>query len=345
MAAARRIVLCGSSAVRARALTRLLERDPELDVVANFEAIEAMAPQLEALAPDLISLDLASSRRDALLEIERIVTALSLPVLVLGGDPDGGQERLAAALTAGAVEAIPADRLRLNDPEGASATALRSRFKRLAARRPRATGAIEAPARVERWRDPGASFQAVGIGASVGGPQALETVLGGLPADFPLPVLVVQHVASGFAAGLARWLDRNVAMPVGLATEGTALAPGAWLAPDGAHLRLEPTMRLALDRTTERGPHRPSFDVLLESMAASIGAEVVAVVLTGMGRDGAAGIRAIGAAGGLAIAQDEETSAVFGMPAAAVEAGVQLVLPLERIAPRLALLKGRQEGS
>ncbi len=119
------------------------------------------------------------------------------------------------------------------------------------------------------------------------------------------------------------------------------LKPGVWLAPDDAHLRLEKTMRLGLDRKTRVGAHRPSLDVLFESLAASAGEEAVAVVLTGMGRDGAAGIEAIGKAGGLTIAQDEETSAVFGMPAAAIEAGVDLILPLEEMAPKLATLRAR----
>lgn len=334
MARARRIILCDRSANRVRALTRLLEGDPELDVVANFDAIEAMAPRLEELAPDLIALDLATAGKEAAAVVERIVAERSLPVLVLGSDPSADEEPAAAALAAGAIEAVSTDRLRLDDPEAVGATALRSRFKRLANLRP--PGPVRAP------RRPAATYRAVGIGASVGGPQALETVLGGLPADFPLPLLVVQHVALGFAEGLVKWLDRNVAIPVGLASDGAGLAPGAWLAPDGAHLRLESTMRLALDRETERGAHRPSLDVLLESLAAAAGAESVAVVLTGMGRDGAAGVRAIGAAGGLVIAQDEETSAVFGMPAAAAEAGADLVLPLERIASRLTLLPARE---
>jgi two-component system, chemotaxis family, protein-glutamate methylesterase/glutaminase len=340
-ARARRIVLCDRSASRARALSRLLELDPELYVVATFEAIETMSPRLGELAPDLIALELASVGSEGPVAIQRLVAAASLPVLVLGEERNGDGEQLAAALAAGAVEAIPADRLRLDDPEGVGATALRSRFKRLAGlhRRARPVPAAGPP---PPHGSPGASCRVVGVGASVGGPQALETVLGGLPRDFALPLLIVQHVAPGFTEGLAKWLDENVAIPVALASDGAPLSPGAWLAPDGAHLRLEPTMRLALDRETERGAHRPSFDVLLESLAAAAGPEAVAVILTGMGRDGAAGVGAVGAAGGQAIAQDERTSAVFGMPAAAIEVGVDVILPLEGIAPRLALLRARE---
>jgi two-component system chemotaxis response regulator CheB len=113
------------------------------------------------------------------------------------------------------------------------------------------------------------------------------------------------------------------------------------MAPEEAHLRLEPTMRLSLDRATARGAHRPSLDVLFESLASAVGREAVGVVLTGMGRDGAEGVRAIGEAGGLTIAQDEETSAVFGMPRAAIEVGVDSVLSLDELTTRLATLRAR----
>jgi two-component system chemotaxis response regulator CheB len=114
------------------------------------------------------------------------------------------------------------------------------------------------------------------------------------------------------------------------------------MAPDGAHLRIEPSMRLSLDRETRRGAHRPSLDVLFESLATSVGEEAVGVVLTGMGRDGAEGIHELRQAGGLTIAQDEETSAVFGMPGAAIESGVDAVLSLEELAPKLATLRARR---
>ena len=115
------------------------------------------------------------------------------------------------------------------------------------------------------------------------------------------------------------------------------------MAPDDRHLRLSRTLRLSLDGTTERGAHRPSLDVLLESLAESLGTEAVGVVLTGMGKDGAEGVGAISAAGGLTIAQDEETSVVFGMPAAAIETGVAEVLPLDRVGSRLATLRVRSD--
>jgi two-component system chemotaxis response regulator CheB len=179
----------------------------------------------------------------------------------------------------------------------------------------------------------------VGIGASTGGPPALTSVLAHLPADFPLPVLVVQHIAPGFSEGLVHWLDRRVALPVRFATARAVARPGIWFAPDDAHMCVDPSMRFSIDGTTRRGAHRPSLDMLFDSLAVAAGEGAVGVVLTGMGRDGAEGVEAIRAAGGLVIAQDEETSAVFGMPRAAIDSGADLVLPLDGVGPALRALR------
>jgi two-component system chemotaxis response regulator CheB len=169
--------------------------------------------------------------------------------------------------------------------------------------------------------------RAIGICTSTGGPGVLVEILRALPADFVLPILVVQHIAAGFIDGLMRMLDDEVALPVAMAHDGAPLQPGVWLAPEDAHLTLAPSRHLALDRRTVAGPHRPSADLLLTSLAAVLGADAVAVVLTGMGRDGARGSAAIKAAGGLLLAQDEATSRIYGMSRAAVEAGARPLSP------------------
>jgi two-component system chemotaxis response regulator CheB len=150
---------------------------------------------------------------------------------------------------------------------------------------------------------------------------------------------VVQHIAPGFVQGLVQWLDSRVALPVRVAEEGLRATPAIWFAPDGAHLLLDSSLRFALDSETSSGSHRPSVDMLFESVAASAGDESVGVILTGMGRDGAAGTEAIRSAGGLVVAQDQGTSAVYGMPRAAAEAGADLVLPLEEIAPAIRAVR------
>lgn len=161
----------------------------------------------------------------------------------------------------------------------------------------------------------------VGIAASAGGPAALGEVLGALPANFGLPVLVVQHISDGSAAGLAEWLDALVAVLVRLARDREPAGRGVAIAPDGAHLLLATDGRLELDRRMVRGTHRPSADVLLRSLAAAAGRDAIGVVLTGMGRDGADGVAAVREAGGVALAERSEQAHLPGMPAAAALAG------------------------
>jgi two-component system, chemotaxis family, protein-glutamate methylesterase/glutaminase len=343
VARARRIVVCDASVERARALTHFLERDPGLEVAGVFGDVEALLADLEQLTPDLVALDLGTAGADVAAAVEPLAHARRAPVLLLGGQSGRDEERVAEALAAGALEAIAADRLGLDDPDSVWAVALRSRIKRLANVRRKGAGDRRgaAPAAPRPWRKPDTTFKGVGIGASVGGPPALASLLGGLPASYPLPILVVQHMAPGFGDGLAVWLNRSVPLPVTLAEDGATLQPGVWMAPEGAHLRVERTMRLRLDRETDRGVHRPSVDVLFESLADSLGQDAVGVVLTGMGRDGAEGVRALAESGGLTIAQDEETSAVFGMPGAAIESGVDVVLPLDELTAKLASLRAR----
>jgi two-component system, chemotaxis family, protein-glutamate methylesterase/glutaminase len=244
----------------------------------------------------------------------------------------------AAALAAGALDVLAKDDLDLLHPAGPSAAALRHRIKVLSGARvirhlsARLGGLSARPV-------PGRLVSVIGICASVGGPQVLMRLLDALPADYPIPILVVQHIAAGFTDGLVHWLDQTVVVPVGIAVPGAPPGAGVWFAPEGAHLTLAVSGRLALDRHTVAGRHRPSGDVLLTSIAAAAGRAGVAVVLSGMGSDGAAGAAAVRRSGGLAIAQDQSSSAVFGMPQAAVDLGVEVVLSPAEITTTLLGLK------
>jgi two-component system, chemotaxis family, protein-glutamate methylesterase/glutaminase len=178
----------------------------------------------------------------------------------------------------------------------------------------------------------------IGICASTGGPHALETVLGRLPGDYPIPVLIVQHMLSGFTKGLVGWLDEEVAPAVGLARDGQVLEPGIWFASDESHLVLDACRRLRFDSRPPVHGHKPSGDLLLRSLAAVAGPDAIAVVLTGMGCDGAAGLAAVAKSGGQTIAQDEASCVVYGMPRAAAELGAEQVLSPVAIGDALALL-------
>jgi two-component system chemotaxis response regulator CheB len=186
------------------------------------------------------------------------------------------------------------------------------------------------------------------VGASTGGPVAVQKILQALPPTFPLPVLLVIHIGEAFGRSLAEWLDGQSALRVALAVDGEPLpAPGkarVVMAPPDRHLVVRGgCLRLTTD--PERHSCRPSVDVLFESVASEVGRRAVACLLTGMGKDGAAGLRAVRAAGGVTIAQDQATSVVFGMPGEAVALDAAgLVLPIGGVAPVLAALavQGRE---
>jgi two-component system chemotaxis response regulator CheB len=336
-----RIAVCEDSGAYAAALKNFLEDDPEIEVVATFATGEDLLSALDRLDADLITMDLELPGISGKETIASIMRERPLPILVVSAHAGKRSRHTAEALAAGALEAIHKDSVRVGEPGDVFATALRSRIKRLASlqlkRRARTDRRLRPPPPLRPELERPA--RAIAIGASTGGPPALLNVLRDIPADFPTPILVVQHIAVGFGEGLVEWLDRSVQAPVRLAGEGDSARPGIWFAPDDAHLVVEPSMAFSLDRETRSGAHMPAVDMLFKSLATAAGDETIGVVLTGMGTDGAQGIEAIREAGGFAIAQDEASSAVYGMPRAARDAGADLVLPLDEISHALSSLK------
>lgn len=343
MAAAgvRRVLICEDSRTYAAALSRLLSRDPDIEVVGVCASAEETLEQLARLPvkPDLVTMDLELPGMSGGDAIEQIMSVEPVPILVLSGAAPRGSDRALESLGAGALEVLSKDHLDLRDPDGDDARAFRSRVKLLSGVRVLHHPRARVNKHLRTASDaPLGTASAIGICASAGGPQAIAAVLAEIPAGFPIPVLVVQHITKGFVEGFARWLDDQVPAPVRLAAPGPARA-GVWVAPEGGHLLLDARLRLVLDDREDHEPHRPSGNVLLASIAASAGAEGVAVVLTGMGSDGADGLDAVRRAGGLTIAQDEASSAVFGMPRIAAERGVALALDPAAIGRRLATLR------
>jgi two-component system chemotaxis response regulator CheB len=180
----------------------------------------------------------------------------------------------------------------------------------------------------------------LGIASSTGGPNALATILEQIPSTFPVPILIVQHISEGFEGGLAHWLNTLSILPVEVGRAGQQLEPGRVLiAPSGAHTRLSSTGRIVMDKNTDGYLHVPSADVMLASLAEVYGRRAMGVVLTGMGADGAAGLRAIFDVGGMTLAQDEESSVVFGMPKEAIAlGGAQHIVPIKRMARMIAAM-------
>jgi two-component system, chemotaxis family, protein-glutamate methylesterase/glutaminase len=332
-----RVLICEGSRGYAVRLRRVLEHDGDIAVAAVCATAEEAVDALPTVQPDVLMMDLDLPGMGGLAAIEEIMSDQPLPILAIGSAADGRSEKAAAALAAGALDAIGQDDLDLRDPVGVAAAAFRQRVRVLShthvIRHPRARLRGMPAAQL-----PGRPASVIGMCGSTGGPYVLARLLRDLPADYAIPILVVQHISAGFTEGLARWLDQSVRLPVGIAADGAAPAPGAWIAPEGAHLKLARSGRLELDRRTVAGHHRPSGDVLFESIAEVTGKTGVAIVLSGMGSDGASGAAAVRRHGGLAIAQDRESSAIYGMPQAAIAYGTDLVLsPGEIVAQLMGL--------
>lgn len=342
LGASPRVLICEDSPLFALALRRVLEHDGDIDVVGVCSTAEQAITDIGRLKPDLITMDIELPGMKGLQAVERIMALFPTPTLVLSSHVGRTSTDTAAALAVGAIDAMSKEDVALRAPDGEEGAAFRRRIKILSrARVVRLSRPQATPPRPGERRN-GTSLlrpvSVVGICSSTGGPPMLKRLLERLPASFPVPILVVQHMAAGFTESLAVWLDRAVELPVRIAEDAAPLAPGVWIAPDGQHLALDGG-RLVLDDSVYPGPHRPSGDVLLHSIARSVGRSSAAIVLTGMGRDGASGAAAVKHAGGIAIAQDEASCVIYGMPKAAFDAGVDTVMTPDEIAAALASLK------
>jgi two-component system chemotaxis response regulator CheB len=195
----------------------------------------------------------------------------------------------------------------------------------------------ESPRRME-------AIQVVAIGASTGGPPAIQTILKGLPKDFPVPILVVQHIAAGFMGGMVDWLRQTTPLQVQLGVHGAPALPGnVYLAPDGSHMGLLPGGRILLSKDEPENGLRPAVSFLFRSVANAGGARALGVLLTGMGRDGADELKVLKDNGAVTIAQDAETSVIHGMPGEAIRLGAaRYTLPPEQIAVMLLTLVNRR---
>lgn len=280
------------------------------------EAIELTA----RLEPDVVTMDVQMPVLDGIAAIRGIMARRPTPILVLTASPDarGGAVSL-EALRAGAVDLWPKPGSLPPTADEADALARRVRLVAgvaVVARTPRAPSVPPPAARPA----PGRAPRVIGLVASTGGPRVLEVVLGALPADFPACLVVVQHLPPGFGEHLTTWLARISRLRVALATGGEPLAPGLVLiAPDGAHVRVGTRGTIELD---PGGPpvceSRPSGTVLLASLAAAVGSAAAGVVLTGLGRDGADGLRALDAAGAVTMVEDPRGATASAMPRAAL---------------------------
>jgi len=212
--------------------------------------------------------------------------------------------------------------------------------------RSRSTPLLAPAARPIELKPASAGVTLVGIGASTGGPPVLQTILSSLPKDFPGSVLIVQHIARGFLPGLVEWLNQTTSLPVHVASQGTCPLPGhAYLAPDDFHMGLSASGRILLTRAEPENGLRPAVAHLLRSLAEVCGRHALGVLLTGMGKDGAAELKLMKDKGAITIAQDRESSIVHGMPGEAIElGGATHVLAADNIADTLITLVNRRQA-
>jgi len=294
------------------------------------EAVQFCAAQV----PDVILMDLVMPKLDGVEATRQIMARTPCPILIVTSSVGANAWRVYEAMGAGALDAV--DTPTLAGPNTRrTMDLLLAKIEQIG----RVSGVLDAaprgPAAAER---PAPGVPIVAIGASAGGPSALATVLGGLPANFGAGIVIVQHVDQSFAEGMAGWLDGQTQLTVRIALEGERPVPGcALLAATNDHLRMAANGKLTYTREPADTPYRPSVDTFFHSLVEQWPGEAIGVLLTGMGRDGAIGLKAMRARGWYTIAQDEATSAVYGMPkAAAALVAARAILPLPAIAPELA---------
>lgn len=339
-----RILVAEDSKVVSILLKTILEQEPDMEVIgiaANGGEAVAMA---EALKPDLITMDIRMPVMDGFLATRHIMSTRPVPIVVISTSVDHEElQTTFRAIEEGAICVLEKpvgishpdfERQRAELVETirgmAEVKVVKRRFESTHPEES-APASSRLPARPEL----------IAIGCSTGGPMALMTLFKGLPWVFPLPIVVAQHMTRGFVGGLVNWLKGHVGFEVYLAEDGQILQPSTvYLAPDGHHLKVDRqggrlAARLSLEGADQG--FRPSANVLLESAAAVCPAQAVGVLLTGMGNDGTRGLLAMRKAGCRTIVQDNASSVVYGMPAAALEAdAVDEVVPLARMAAYLA---------
>jgi len=343
-----RVLIVEDIRVIAEYLTHVLRSDPQLDVVGVVADGEAAIEAALSLQPDVITMDINMPKMDGFEATRRIMEVRPVPIVIVCGGLSTDEVAIKFhALEAGALAVVARPGGPGSIGQDASIRDLLDTVKLMSEVRV-----------VRRWRKgkPNAgtlaaptinrsvgAVQIVAIGASTGGPAALQTILAGLPRDFPHPVLIVQHMTPGFVQGFVEWLGNATGFPVHVARDGEDILPGrAYVAPDDFHMGVRPGNRILLTRNFKESQLRPSVSYLFGSVEQVFGSSAVGVLLTGMGRDGVDELKRLKDAGAITVAQDAVSSVVHGSPGEAINIGAaQHVLSPQAIATTLATMTVR----
>jgi two-component system chemotaxis response regulator CheB len=346
-----RVLVVDDSALMRKLIPQMLEADPSIEVVGTAMDGTFVMKKIEELQPNVVTLDLQMPGMNGIDTLKEIMRRHPIPVIVVSSHSTEGASVTLKALGLGAFDFVtkPQD---ASAHMAATAAELIAKIKAAADCKVVRPGAFRVAAPQEKLSTAKSApppSKVVAIGISTGGPQALEFVLAQLPPDFPGTIVIVQHMPEGFTDMFARRLDELCSLRVKEAQSGDVLQAGRVLiCPGSRHMKVK---RLAmgdvvvLNDDVRVNGHRPSVDVLFQSVAEEFGSQAIAALMTGMGDDGAEGLGAVKKAGGMTIAQSEESCVVFGMPKAAIERGYAMrVVTLDAIPTTLQALCGRNEG-
>jgi two-component system chemotaxis response regulator CheB len=350
----RLLVVDDSPSVRA-VIRAMLEGDAGIRIVGEAGTGGEAVAMARTLRPGVILMDVKMPEMDGIEATGRIMASEAVPIIAFSAFTRGGEAKASIEmLAAGALDVMAKSDLggagAMSDCSRVLRKKIRSASRVAVVRHLRGAVAVSRERGVTACPSDGTRFEVLGVGASTGGPSALRELFSRLPADFPFPILVVQHITAGFTAGFVEWLRQHTPLAVRVANEEDRAVPGSILiAPEGRQLEALPGGAVRATSRKPRGVHLPSADTLLSSLASAYGRKCIGALLTGMGSDGAEGLLDIRRAGGFTLAQDEETCAVFGMPHEAVRRGAvdQSMAPasMAELLRRMAERSARREGN
>lgn len=338
-----RVLIVEDSPVALMILKRILASSAEVEIVGTAQTGHEGLALIPISQPDVICTDFFMPKMNGLEFTVQVMNQYPLPILVVSASvQEDDPHRIFRLLEAGAVDILPKPRAGLDAENRLLKQALINKIKILSGVkvfRKKQPSIAPPPKQLTQLSNSG-GYKIVAIGASTGGPMALQTLFTSLPENFPLPIVCVQHISRGFLQGLLDWLTITSKLSIQTAQAGEYPKPGTiYFPPERQHLTFDRGGRFVCSQADPDDQHCPSVTTLFSSLARVYGRNAVGVLLTGMGRDGAEGMQAIANAGGTTIAQDEATSVVFGMPKEAIDLGAaHQVLPIDEIAPAILQL-------